>query len=358
MAEHTAMAEHDDVQPLADLHFASAKAQSMAKYIRKQVFGEDDKTQPDGQSLLSQDDLPAAQRDEEEDDCPLAVNGLCRCDGPDCPSDCCRKNAAVFLAAAAEQVAAPQPSVMTDGDMAKAAKSVIDGLDVQLGASKAGELPSMELCVDRPRLLDPDEMPTCHSCGEKCAPTEMQSIYRCKGCNTNRVKLNRVYGTWPSDSFKGLNKEEQMLFYKKAKDAHTSAALRAEVDEVLERSHAEVDRTSQGGTYLPLSVLKHQGFDTALIERDCKDTRQHQLFGTVYNTNLLSKYRDEVLETKRSEKRTNKYAVSSSSTSSSTESSRPKKKRGSKKHNKAKGSKAKGSKAKGHSRGQKRPRKA
>jgi hypothetical protein len=374
-----AIAEHEDVQPLADLHFASAKAQSMAKYIRKEVFRDDEKTQPDGQSLLSQDDLPAAQRDAEEDDCPLAVNGLGRCDGPDCPSVCCRKNAAVFLAAAAEQVAAPQQrqgetgqkqfnvlsggcNVLTEGDLAKAAQSVIGGLDVQLGASKAGELPSMELCVDRPRLLDPDEMPTCCSCGEKCSPTEMQTIFRCKVCNKNRVRLNRVYGSWPSDSFKCLNKEEQLLFYKKAKGAHTSAALQQKVEEVLERSHAEVDRTSEGGTYLPLSVLKQQGFDTALIERDCKDTRQHRLFGTVYNTNLLSKSRDEVLETKRSEKRTNKYAVSSSSTSSSTESSRTKKKRGSKKHLKhtknAKNNKAKGSKAKGQSRGQKRPRRA
>jgi hypothetical protein len=177
-----------------------------------------------------------------------------------------------------------------------------------------------------------------------------------------------VYGSWPSDSFKCLNKEEQLLFYKKAKGAHTSAALQQKVEEVLERSHAEVDRTSEGGTYLPLSVLKQQGFDTALIERGCKDTRQHRLFGTVYNADLLSKSRDEVLETKRSEKRSNQYAVSSSSsTSSSTESSRPKKKRGSKKHlkhtkkakgSKAKGSKAKGSKAKGERRGQKRQRKA
>jgi hypothetical protein len=37
------------------------------------------------------------------DDCPLDVNGLGRCDGADCPSVCCRKNAAVFFAAAAAQ---------------------------------------------------------------------------------------------------------------------------------------------------------------------------------------------------------------------------------------------------------------
>jgi predicted RNA-binding Zn-ribbon protein involved in translation (DUF1610 family) len=343
----------------------------------KEDFRDDEKTQPDGQSLLFQDDLPAAQCDAEEDDCPLDVNGLGRCDGADCPSVCCRKNAAVFFAAAAAQaknqfnVLAGGCNVMTEDDLAKATQAVIGGLDVQLGASKAGELPSMELCVDRPRLLDSVEMPTCSSCGEKCSPTEMQTIFRCKTCNRNRVRLNRVYGSWPSDSFKCLNKEEQLLFYQNAKGAHSHAALLQKVEEVLARSHAEVDRTSEGGTYLPLSVLKQQGFDTALIERDCKDTRQHPLLGATYNVDLLSKSRDEVVETKRSEKRSNEYAVSSaSSTSSSAESSRPKKKQGSKKHskhtkkakknkakgsknkakgskNKAKGSKAKGSKAKG-----------
>jgi hypothetical protein len=326
VCEQETIAKHEDVQPLAGLHMKS-----------EPVFEHEGHSQTDGKSIFSQGDSAQA------------------------------------TAPATEQVAAPQQrqgetaqkqfnvlsggcNVLTEDDLAKAAQSVIGVLDVQLGASKAGELPSMELCVDRPRLLDPHEMPTCHSCGEKCSTTEMQTIFRCKVCNGNRVKLNRVYGSWPSDSFKCLNKEEQLLFYKKAKGAHTQAALQQKVVEVLERSHAEVDRTSEGGTYLPLSVLKQQGFDTALIERDCKDTRQHRLFGTVYNSNLVSKSRDEVLETKRSEKRTNKYAVSSSSTSSSTESNCPKKKRGSKKHlkhtknaknHKAKGSKAKGSKAKG-----------
>ncbi len=334
VCEQETIAKHEDVQPLAGLHMQS-----------EPVSEHEGHSQTDGKSIFSQGDSAQAT--------PPAT----------------------------EQVAAPQQrqgetaqkqinvvsggcNVLTDVDLAKAAQSVVGGLDVQLGASKAGELPSMELCVDRPRLLDPDEMPTCSSCGEKCSPTEMQTISRCETCNRNRVRLNRVYGSWPSDSFKCLNKEEQLLFYQNAKGAHSHAALLQKVEEVLARSHAEVDRTSEGGTYLPLSVLKQQGFDTALIERDCKDTRQHRLFGATYNVDLLSKSRDEVVETKRSEKRSNEYAVSSSSsTSSSTESSRPKKKQGSKKHskhtknakknkakgskNKAKGSKAKGSKAKG-----------
>ena len=65
----------------------------------------------------------------------------------------------------------------------------------------------------------------CGKCGEVVDPWTCQpgsnartcKVWRCKACNSNLVRLNRVWGKWPTDEFKELTDEEQQDFYKKVK---------------------------------------------------------------------------------------------------------------------------------------------
>ena len=56
-----------------------------------------------------------------------------------------------------------------------------------------------------------------------------------------------------------------------------------ESGELLEASDADVIETWQ---YQPLSYWEKQGFDTKVIAENCTDTREHQIFGTIYRVDV------------------------------------------------------------------------
>ena len=240
---------------------------------------------------------------------------------------------------------------LTADDVATAAGSVAQIIGDRIAPLET-RLPSVGLCSESAFAGEQlDNTVYCHTCGDVCEKMEMANHHRCNRCNSVRTKLRRIYGTWPLDSFREVSQEEKRLFYKTTKGLHANKTeLVRIVDEVLERSHSVIDKSSRGGTYLPLSVLQSQGFDVQTIQRECLDVKDHPLLGKTYNVNLLTTSHEDVNETKRSQRQSKRFEASSSSSSSSSTRTRQKakhvKKATKKKKSASKGPKKQGKKSK------------
>ena len=114
----------------------------------------------------------------------------------------------------------------------------------------------------------------------------------CKRCNCKRSTLSQLFGYWPVDLFTALPEQQQIAFWR-AETKNRFEIQHALVKEVVDHREAE-QRTSVGGTYLPLDVWEQRGFDVAKIKAQCKDTEEHPILGTTYNVNLKTVTRDEI----------------------------------------------------------------
>ena len=118
------------------------------------------------------------------------------------------------------------------------------------------------------------------------------AYFVCKTCNTKRSTLSQLFGKWPVDHFTTLPEEQQIAFWR------TGTKGKQQIQEALAEAVTEhretVYKTTVGGTYLPLSVLDKQGFDTSLVETQCTDVEDHPLLGKTYNLNLKETTRDDI----------------------------------------------------------------
>ena len=135
-----------------------------------------------------------------------------------------------------------------------------------------------------------------------------QGVWKCNKCNTKHVQLVRIFGGWPSQAFKDLSEAEQEAFW--AATTSSAAEVQQQVQEFMKKRRVEMAESDIGGTYLPLSVYKMQGYDTEAIEANCKDKREHSVLGMTYKVKLESEHhsareeleREQVLATARTRK--------------------------------------------------------
>ena len=114
----------------------------------------------------------------------------------------------------------------------------------------------------------------------------------CRECNCKRATCSQVFGHWPIDLFTELSEEHQTLFWQS--DVKGKAQIQNALVNTVVNQREEEQRTSVGGTYLPLSVLEAKGFDGEKIKNECKDTEEHAFLGTVYNVGLKTVTRDDI----------------------------------------------------------------
>jgi hypothetical protein len=114
----------------------------------------------------------------------------------------------------------------------------------------------------------------------------------CRQCNTKRSSLSQIFGYWPIQLFSSLPPSQQEAFWQS--EARGKVEIQnALVKEVTDYRHEE-ERTSVGGKFLPLSVLKAKGFDVETIEKNCTDTEEHPVLGKTYNIKLKSIVKEDI----------------------------------------------------------------
>ena len=140
----------------------------------------------------------------------------------------------------AEDAAVPKPKVMVR--------------DLQLTSSE-GKL----FCNDCNEFV---EVANCRLVGKKDGPK-----FRCKACACTKVRLWRGFGTnWPPACWEQVPADEQARFYK---DAHlmSQSAVIDSATKLIDSYTRNEDYYEHGGSYLPLSVWKQQGYDIERIEQ-------------------------------------------------------------------------------------------
>ena len=152
----------------------------------------------------------------------------------------------------------------------------------------------------------------------------------CKACNTKRSTLSQLFGNWPVEHFAALPEEQQVAFWRT--DTKGKQQVKEALAEKVTEHRETAQKTTTGGTYLPMSVLERQGFDPDAVAL-CEDTEDHPCLGMTYNLNLKQVAHEEikkqvwddlfqVKKDKKKKKKTNqKGRKNSSSTSSSSSSS-------------------------------------
>ena len=108
-----------------------------------------------------------------------------------------------------------------------------------------------------------------------------------------------MFGGWPIEPFKELNKELQVDFWQD--EAVGQAALERALELIVIKHKIQIKRDARGGTYLPLSVYAQQGFDTDRILAYCTDTEEHAELGLTPRVQLPLKEEEEVEEQVRKE---------------------------------------------------------
>ena len=74
--------------------------------------------------------------------------------------------------------------------------------------------------------------PLCLKCKQKVDPLKAVLVgkvagsWKCPTCNSRGTQLNRLFGTWPPESFKRLDPSVQTKFYQDAKDKAGPVALK------------------------------------------------------------------------------------------------------------------------------------
>ena len=136
------------------------------------------------------------------------------------------------------------------------------------------------------------KMPQCYRCKGDVdvlrAPLVGKSAgaWKCHQCNTKGTQLYRLFGTWPTDSFKRLHPDVQTRFYQQAKDKAGKQQLEELLIHTLTQVRIEQEETSVGGEYLPLSVYAARGFNVSDIESKCNDKEEHAVLGTCYRVDI------------------------------------------------------------------------
>lgn len=210
-----------------------------------------------------------------------------------------------------------------------------------------------------PALPSPQN-PVCHRCKvsvDMCRSRlvgKSAACWICPACNTKSVQLHRIFGSWPPASFAKLPKAWQEEFWRSCAEMPGGPQLEEFVVQAITRKRVELEESTVGGEFLPLSVYSKRGYDAERIARECTDTQDHPILGkcyrvcitAVYSKTVESMVREELMHHKRvKDQKTSAAArptATRSSDSKSSSESRRRKRRQDKKDRKGKNTKDKG----------------
>ena len=125
--------------------------------------------------------------------------------------------------------------------------------------------------------------------GKTSAPSAMRWL--CNSCNSKLASLSRSFGKWPIPEFLELTEEQQKSFWKDTclpgVNLHKMKSML--LAQVVKSRADQVEATIQG-SWLPIGVYASQGYDTALIEKNCTgdNVRECPLLGKTYRVPVTS----------------------------------------------------------------------
>lgn len=185
----------------------------------------------------------------------------------------------------------------------------VDGSDEVGGSEQVGGSAEVEgsgevgdLVVSSPRgqgdfvAEEPlsDSRPCCRRCGNLGDPwtgqrlnTKSSGLYSvCQTCNLKGVQLHRSFGAWPPATFKSMMAKEKEVFWRDLGQQTSQGQVEQFVVQGLFLVKSNMEESTIGGEYLPLSVFVNRGYDGELIKAKCTDTFDDEIFGTVYRVKV------------------------------------------------------------------------
>lgn len=169
---------------------------------------------------------------------------------------------------------------------------------------------SMDACLVRGmEKEEAADMVKCRYCGRENPPAQMRLMsktsWRCSGCNTQLVRLARMFGSWPLRQFSQLSEGEKSAFYleitsskKSGHDIVETLTNSLTIKEVSEK------RVSAKGKFLPLKVWEGQGYDPSAIAAEADDADHffdRKVGAEVYRVDVLEVSRSQITQHIRQE---------------------------------------------------------
>ena len=120
--------------------------------------------------------------------------------------------------------------------------------------------------------------------------SKRSNSWRCPKCATKVTQLNRCFGSWPTQAYVQLPKEEKLYFMKQLQSKYSQQEVSAYCRETLNMHEQHEDYYREGGEFLPLSVWEKQGWDIAKIEAEALpgDRKEVRMAGTCYRVPVYS----------------------------------------------------------------------
>ena len=176
------------------------------------------------------------------------------------------------------------------------AKDMLAAFDAEERANQRDELLSPSKRVIGKKPSPPIAQLTCAKCklikdAESSACGSASREFICKACNTKRSTLSQLFGKWPVEHFASLPEDHQIAFWRA--ETRGKQQIKDALAEQVTEHRETVEKTTTGGTYLPMSVLEKQGFDPEAVAL-CEDKEDHPLLGETFNLNLKQTSREEI----------------------------------------------------------------
>ncbi len=115
----------------------------------------------------------------------------------------------------------------------------------------------------------------------------------CMKCNNVYQMVTRKLGDFFKSNECSLAREQVQSFFKQCSldvdefERNDWNKVKAHLIKAVSASREKVSEAKFGGEYLPLSVYQTRGFNIDDIRRNCTDTRQDSILGTVYKVGIL-----------------------------------------------------------------------
>ena len=131
-----------------------------------------------------------------------------------------------------------------------------------------------------------------------------KKLFVCTTCNTRGTQLNRLYGTWPPESFNLLSVAEKTQYWNDIKKSTGSNDLKLFTDNYINVEKVEGNGSQNVGEYAPLRVWKKKGYSTKRIKANCKDKFYDPIIGWVYKVKVYSEFQRKSEDRVEAEKTT------------------------------------------------------
>lgn len=148
----------------------------------------------------------------------------------------------------------PAMAVPTFQTPVEPSESQVDGASAGVAASHPK--------FDAPSLF-------CVTCGGQVSNVRCRLVskragtWRCDQCAIRVVQLHRGFGCWPTETFKGLNKEEQQEFFRSLQNREAGVGVVTKATDLLSSHEKHEQFYEFGGEFVPLNVWRTRGSTTS-----------------------------------------------------------------------------------------------